>query len=75
MGFWGWKIAIYNPTQVFYTPNTYQVSLTVTDLASGLDSTIVIPIVINSLHTSSTITETASVSYTAPDGQYIQHRE
>ncbi|MDD3323456.1 MAG: PKD domain-containing protein, partial [Paludibacter sp.] len=58
-----------NPTQIFFTPNTYQVSLTVTDLASGLDSTIVIPIVINSLHTSSTISETVCDSYTAPDGQ------
>jgi len=58
-----------NPTHTYYTPDTYQVSLTVTDITLGTDSTIVIPVVINSLHTSSTITETACVSYTAPDGQ------
>ena len=58
-----------NPTHMFYTPNTYQVSLTVTDITLGTDSTIVIPVVINSLHTSSTITEAACDSYTAPDGQ------
>jgi len=58
-----------NPTHTYYTPDTYQVSLTVTDITLGTDSTIVIPVVINSLHTSSTITETACVSYTAPDCQ------
>lgn len=58
-----------NPIHTYYIPNTYQVSLTVTDAILGTDSTIVIPIVINSLHTSSTITEMACDSYTAPDGQ------
>lgn len=58
-----------NPTHTYYTPDTYQVSLTVTDITIGTDSTIVIPVVINSLQTSSTITETACDSYTAPDGQ------
>ena len=58
-----------NPTHTYYTPNNYQVSLTVTDTVLGTDSTIVIPIAINSLHTSSIITEIACGSYTAPDGQ------
>ena len=58
-----------NPTHIYYTANTYQVSLTVTDIASGIDSTIVIPVAINSLHTSSTITEVVCDTYTAPDGQ------
>jgi PKD repeat protein len=61
--------ALANPAHTYYTPNTYQVSLTVTDTSLGTDSTIVKPVVTNSLHTSATITETACDSYTAPDGQ------
>lgn len=57
-----------NPTHTYYTSNTYPVSLTVTDSSLDTDSTIIIPVVINSLHTSSTITETACGGYTAPDG-------
>ena len=58
-----------NPTHAFYTPNTYLVSLTVTDTLLDIDSTIVLPIVVNSLQTSSTINQTVCDSYTAPDGQ------
>jgi PKD repeat protein len=57
-----------NPTHVYYGYNTYAVSLTVTDILLGKDSTIIIPIVINSLHTASTITATGCGSYVAPDG-------
>jgi hypothetical protein len=57
-----------NPSHTFYTPQTYQVSLKVTDSSSG-SNTIELPVVINSLQTSSTINVTACESYTAPDGQ------
>jgi PKD repeat protein len=58
-----------NPTHAYFNTNTYLVSLTVTDTILNTDSTIVIPIEINLLNTSSIITETACGSYTAPDGQ------
>ena len=58
-----------NPKHSYYIPKTYQVSLTVTDTFSGTNSTIVIPVVAKSLHTSSLATATACNSYTAPDGQ------
>ncbi|MBN2610116.1 MAG: T9SS type A sorting domain-containing protein [Bacteroidales bacterium] len=65
----GTNSTLTNPGHVYYTPNTYQVSLTVTDTLLGIDSTLVIPIVINSLHTADSIVETVCDSYTAPDGQ------
>ncbi len=58
-----------NPTHVFLLPNIYQVSLTITDTLSGKDSTLVVPITINSLHTTANITDTVCNSYIAPDGQ------
>ncbi len=57
-----------NPTHTYKNPDTYQVSLTVTDTILGVDSTITLPIDVNLLHTSSIITETACDTYTAPDG-------
>jgi hypothetical protein len=57
-----------NPTHTYKTPNTYQVSLRVSDTNLGIDSTIALPVNINMFSTSSTITETACNSYTAPDG-------
>lgn len=65
----GTNSSIANPTHVYYTPNTYQVSLTVTDTLLGKDSTIILPVIINSLHTSANISEIACKNYTAPDGQ------
>ena len=58
-----------NPTHIYYTPDNYQVSLTVTDTLLGKDSNIVLPVLINTLHTTSTINESSCVSYLAPDGQ------
>ena len=58
-----------NPIHTYYTPSTYQVSLTVTDTLMGTDSTMVLPMEIISLNTDSTITATACDSYTAPDGE------
>ncbi len=58
-----------NPIHAYYTPNTYQVSLTITDTLTGLDSTFIIPITIHSLNSSSSVNETICDSYTAPDGQ------
>ena len=58
-----------NPSHVYYAPNTYQVSLTVSDALAGTDSTVVLPVEIYSLNTNSSISETACDSYTAPDGQ------
>ncbi len=57
-----------NPTHTYYAHNTFQVSLTVTDTLLGTESTIVLPIVIKSLHTASAISETACGNYSAPDG-------
>jgi len=57
-----------NPAHSYYTPDTYQVSLTVTDILLGTDSTIVLPVVIKALQTASEISETACGSYSAPDG-------
>ena len=57
-----------NPIYTYYTPSTYLVSLTVTDTILGIDSTLIIPIVINSLNSFASISETACDSYTAPDG-------
>ena len=58
-----------SPSHAFYLPNTYQVSLTVTDTTLGTDSTIVYPIVVYSLSSSSSISEIVCDTYTAPDGQ------
>lgn len=58
-----------NPIHAYYTPNTYQVSLTITDTLTGLDSTFIIPITIHSLNSSSSVNEIICDSYTAPDGQ------
>ncbi|MDN5355878.1 MAG: hypothetical protein PWQ43_820 [Rikenellaceae bacterium] len=58
-----------NPIYTYYTPSTYLVSLTVTDTILGIDSTLIIPLVINSLNSFASISETACDSYTAPDGQ------
>lgn len=58
-----------NPSHTFYVPNTYQVSLTVTDTLLGTDSTLVLPLVIDILNTTSSISETVCDNYTAPDGQ------
>jgi PKD repeat protein len=56
-----------DPTHVFYNTSIYNVSLTVTDTSSGLDSTISVPVDIY-MSSSATITETECDSYTAPDG-------
>lgn len=58
-----------NPIHTYYSSNIFQVSLTVTDTIAGTDSTIVIPVDASLLQTTSTISETACYSYTAPDGQ------
>lgn len=56
-----------NPIHNFYNTNIYNVSLTVTDTSSGLDSTVIIPVDIYMTSTA-TITEVACDSYLAPDG-------
>jgi len=56
-----------NPSHTYYNTGVYNVSLTVTDTLSGLDSTIVVPVSIY-MKTSSTISPTECDSYTAPDG-------
>lgn len=58
-----------NPSHTYHTPNTYFVSLTITDTILGIDTTKVIPIVVNTLQSYASISETACNSYTAPDGQ------
>lgn len=58
-----------NPVHTYYSHNTFQVSLTAIDTIVGKDSTIVIPIDVSLLKTTSAISETACGSYTAPDGQ------
>jgi PKD repeat protein len=61
--------SVAHPTHIFYTPNIYQVSLTVSDTTLKKDSTIIVQIPINLLKTFSNISDTACFSYTAPDGQ------
>ncbi|MCB9175449.1 MAG: T9SS type A sorting domain-containing protein [Flavobacteriales bacterium] len=56
-----------NPSHTYYNTGVYNVSLTVTDTLSGLDSTIVVPVSIY-MKTSSSISATECDSYTAPDG-------
>ncbi len=56
-----------NPSHSYYNTGVYNVSLTVTDTLSGLDSTIVIPVSLY-MKTVSTISVTECDSYTAPDG-------
>ena len=58
-----------NPTHVYYVPDAYQVSLTLSDTLNDKVNAIVLPVVINSLNTVSSISETACNSYKAPDGQ------
>jgi len=65
----GTTASIPDPVHIYHVPNTYQVTLTVTDTLLGTDSTLVLPIVISSLHTAASIIATACDSYTAPDGQ------
>jgi PKD repeat protein len=59
-----------DPTHTFYNTNIYNVSLTVTDTATGLDSTVVIPLDIKT-NTFSTIQATACESFTSPSGNYV----
>jgi PKD repeat protein len=59
-----------NPSHVYYTSGTYNVSLTVTDTASGLDSTLTMALEIW-LYTASTISEMACFEYASPSGNYL----
>ena len=56
------------PIHCYFSPGSYDVSLTVTDTTLNIDSTIIQTITINSLDSYSTILETACFTYTAPDG-------
>lgn len=58
-----------NPIHTYYIPDTYQVRLEVSDTVLGQSNSKLVPVVIHSLHNSSTINETACDFYIAPDGQ------
>jgi PKD repeat protein len=56
-----------NPTHTYFNTGVYNVTLTVTDTLSGLDSTITNAVNVY-MTSEATITEIACNSYTAPDG-------
>lgn len=58
------------PIHCYFSPGSYDVTLTVTDTTLNIDSTQIQTITINSLDSYSTIFETACFTYTAPDGAF-----